>query len=66
MEGGERDIQLINVNGANSCLAKGYCVHYSWRKESGAYQAPPPTHALPMQDFSHFWRPRLKSRKASI
>jgi hypothetical protein len=46
MEGGERDIQLINVNEANSCLAQGYCVHYSPRKESGTYQAPPPpTHS---------------------
>ncbi len=42
MEGGERDIQLINVNEANSCLAQGYCVPCSPRKESGAYQAPSP------------------------
>jgi hypothetical protein len=55
MEGGERDIHLINVNEASSCLAQGYCVPYSPHKESGAYQAPPPTHTLPMQDFSHFW-----------
>jgi hypothetical protein len=49
MEGGERDIQLMNVNEASSCLAQGYCVPYSPIKESGAYQAPPspppPTHS---------------------
>jgi hypothetical protein len=46
MEGGERDIQLINVNEASSCLAQGYCVPCSPHKESGAYQAPPPpTHS---------------------
>jgi hypothetical protein len=39
VEGEERDIQLINMNEANSCLAQGYWVHYSPRKESGAYQA---------------------------
>ncbi len=27
---------------------------------------PSPTHVLPMQDFSRFWRPRPKSRTASI
>ncbi len=42
VEGEERDIQLIYVNEANSCLAQGYCVHCSPRKESGAYHAPPP------------------------
>ncbi len=26
VEGGERDIQVIHVNEANSCLARGYCV----------------------------------------
>jgi hypothetical protein len=36
------------------------------RTESGAYQTSPPTHALPMQDFSHFQRPRPKARMASI
>ena len=42
VEGEERDIQLINVNEANSCIAQGYCVHCSPCKESGAYQAPLP------------------------
>jgi hypothetical protein len=27
---------------------------------------PSPTHALPVQDFSHFWRPRPKTWTASI
>ncbi len=27
VEGGERDIQLVHVNEANSCLAWGYCVY---------------------------------------
>ncbi len=26
VEGEERDIQLIHMNEANSCLARGYCV----------------------------------------
>ncbi len=46
MEGEERDIQLINVNEANSCLARGYCVHYKpaqgeWCLSS--HPPPPPT-----------------------
>jgi hypothetical protein len=49
-KGEERDIQMINVNEANSCLAQGYCVHNSPRR--GAYQAPPPTHVLPIEQFS--------------
>ncbi len=63
MKGGERDIQLINVNEANSCLAQGYCVPYSPRKESGVYQAPPPpTPAHPMEGFFQVWGPRPKWR----
>jgi hypothetical protein len=42
VEGEERDIQLINVNEASSCLARGYRVPCSPRKESSAYQGPPP------------------------
>ncbi len=67
VEGGERDIQLVHVNEANSCLARGYCVQYTPRKESGAYQAPPLwTHALPMLNLCDFQRPRPKARMASI
>jgi hypothetical protein len=61
VEGEERDIHLINVNEANSCLAQGYYVHYSPRKESGAYRAPPPTHALPIAEFGQFSATSAKS-----
>ncbi len=66
VEGDERDIQLINMNEASSCLAWGYWVPHSPRKESSAYQGlPPPTYS-PWQDYSSFQRPRPKSRTASI
>jgi hypothetical protein len=42
VEGEERDIQLINMNEASSCLAWGYWVPHSPRKESSPYQGPPP------------------------
>jgi hypothetical protein len=42
VEGEERDIQLINMNEASSCLAWGYWVPHSPRKESSAYQGLPP------------------------
>ena len=55
VEGEEGDIQLLNVNEANSCLARGYCVLCSPRKESRAYQGSPPllspTHVLPTAEF---------------
>ena len=53
VEGEERDIQLINMNEASSCLAWGYWVPHSPRKESSPYQGPtpPPTHALPTVGF---------------
>jgi hypothetical protein len=54
MEGGERDIQLIDVNEASSCLAQGYCVPCSPRRESGAYQAPPPHPRTPHAGFWPF------------
>ncbi len=49
VEGEERDIQLVHVNEASSCIAQGYCVPCSPRRESGTYQTspphfPPPTH----------------------
>jgi hypothetical protein len=28
VEGGERDIHLVHMNEANSCLARCYCVQY--------------------------------------
>ena len=56
MKGEERDIQLINVNEANSCLARGYCVHYKPAQREWRLSSPPPlpTHALPMQDLAIF------------
>jgi hypothetical protein len=44
MKGEERDIQLINVNEANSCLAQGYCVHYKPAQGEWCLSSPPPPH----------------------
>jgi hypothetical protein len=66
MEGGERDTQLVHVNEANSCLARGYCVSQATQGEQRLSSPPPPTHALPMAeicDFQGFWP---KVRTASI
>jgi hypothetical protein len=65
VEGEERDIGLINMNEASSCLAWGYWVPHSPRKESVLIRPPPPTHS-PQQDYSRFLQPRPKSRTASI
>ena len=54
VEGGERDIQPMHVNEANSCLAWGYCGQYTPRKESGAYQAPPLTTPPSQAEFMWF------------
>ncbi len=56
----------MHVNEANSCLARGYCVQYKPAQGEWCLSNPPPTHALPMQDLSHFQRPRPKARTASI
>ncbi len=64
VKGEERDIQLINMNEASSCLAGGYCVPCSPRKESSACQGPPlpsPTHILPIAEFEQFSATSAKS-----
>jgi hypothetical protein len=47
MKGEERDTQLINVNEANSCLARGYCMHYKPAQGEWCLSnpPPPPTHS---------------------
>ncbi len=68
VEGEEGEIQLINMNEASSCLARGYCVPCSSRMESSAYQGPPPpppTHS-PLLNLNSFQWPRPKERTASI
>jgi hypothetical protein len=40
--------------------ACGHVIRISWRET-----LPPPTYS-PLQDFGHFWRPRPKSRTASL
>ncbi len=50
VEEGERDIQLVHVNEANSCLARGYCVQYKpgqgeWRLSSPPLPPPLPMHS---------------------
>ncbi len=42
-EGGERDTQLVHVNEANSCLARGYCVSQAAQGEQ-RLSSPPPLH----------------------
>ncbi len=49
VEGGERDTQLVHVNEANSCSARGYCVSQAAQGEqrlSSPFPPPsPPTHS---------------------
>ncbi len=65
----ERDIQLVHVNEANSCLARGYCVSQAAQGEqrlsSPSPPPSPPTHSpwLKICDFQGF---RPKARTASI
>ncbi len=40
-EGGERDIQLVHVNEANSCLAQGYCVYCKLAQGEWCLSSPP-------------------------
>ena len=42
VEGGERDIQLVHVNEANSCLARGYCVYCKLAQGEQCLSNPPP------------------------
>ncbi len=67
VKGGERDIQLLHVNEANSCLARGYCVQYKPAQGEWCLSSPhPPPHELPMLNLCDFQRPRPKARMASI
>jgi hypothetical protein len=68
VERGERDIQLVHVNEANSCLA---CLRLLRAVQARARRValikpPPPTHPLPMLNLWDFQRPRPKARTASI
>ncbi len=42
VEGGERDTQLVHVNEANSCLARGYCVYCKLAQGERCLSTPPP------------------------
>ncbi len=42
VEGGERDTQLVHVNEANSCFARGYCVSQDAQGERPFSSPPPP------------------------
>ncbi len=60
VEGGERDTQLVHVNGANSCFARGYCVSQAAQGERRLsspplplQQCPPPLFKLNLCDFQH-------------
>ncbi len=66
VEGGERDTQLVHVNEANSCLARGYCVSQAAQGDLRLSSPPPPTHALPMVKLCDFQDLQPKVRKASI
>jgi hypothetical protein len=68
VEGRERDIQLVHVNEANSCLARGYCVSQAAQGEQRLSSPSPPlsTHALPMAEICDFQGSRPKARTASI
>jgi hypothetical protein len=74
VEGGERDIQLVRVNEANSCLARGYCVYCKLAQGERCLSNPPPS-PLPLPQPSppppwlnscSFQCPRPKARMASI
>jgi hypothetical protein len=51
VEGEERDIQLINMNEASSCLAWTGCLTARARRVGLIKAPPPPTHALPIAGF---------------
>jgi hypothetical protein len=58
VEGGERDTQLVHVNEANSCLARGYCVSQAAQGERRLSSPPPPPFLSysppPMAEFMWF------------
>jgi hypothetical protein len=71
VEGEERDIELVHVNEANSCLARGYCVYCKLAQgEWCLSNLPPPplSHSPPppLLNLNSFQRPRPKARMASI
>jgi hypothetical protein len=53
VEGGERDIQLVHVNEANSCLAWGYCEQYKSVQGEWRLSSPPP-HTAPPPSYAEF------------
>ena len=62
VEGGERDIQLVHVNEANSCLARGYCVYCKPAQGEWCLSKPPPlTHVPPIAEFGQFSASSAKS-----
>ncbi len=73
VEGGERDTQLVHVNEANSCFARGYCVLQAAQGERCLSSPPPPSPflsysppPLPRLNLCDFQRPRPKARMASF
>ncbi len=61
VEGEERDIQLIHVNEANSCLAQGYWVPAQGEWCLSNPPPPSPTHIPPIAELGQFSATLAKS-----
>jgi hypothetical protein len=56
VEGGERDNQLVHVNEANSCFARGYCVSQAAQGEWRLSSPPPPSSpTIPPSQAEFMW-----------
>ncbi len=58
VEGGGRDTQLVHVNEANSCLARGHCMSQAAQGERRLSSPPPPSflsHSPPPSPAEFMW-----------
>ncbi len=55
VEGGERDTQLVHVNEANSCFARGYCVSQAAQGEQRLSSPPPLSYSPPFSQAEFMW-----------